>query len=183
MKKFTSLIMALVLSLALAVPCFAASVPEQEVIRLEMGESYTDPETGIKYSLKRGSAAALTDETAAASAARLGPYYYVRGERVSAVETYTRTFTAQASRGDVVAVEVDASKSAGLDGERNTLVSLHAPDTYLGVVGIVPNGEFGVMEIDASSSYSDDGITGPIELELSRSPYLRVYYSLSQYWA
>ena len=51
MKKLTSLLLVLVMSLALAVPCFAAE-PEQKVVRLEIGESFTDPETGTTYSLK-----------------------------------------------------------------------------------------------------------------------------------
>mgnify|MGYP003099248805 CR=1 FL=1 len=45
MKKFKKLIataLATALCLALSVPCFAASAPSKDAVRLKVGESYTD---------------------------------------------------------------------------------------------------------------------------------------------
>lgn len=50
MKKFKKLIataLATALCLALSVPCFAASAPSKDAVRLKVGESYTIGDTTI----------------------------------------------------------------------------------------------------------------------------------------
>lgn len=89
MKKFKKLIatmLAVATCLAMSVPCFAASVPAKNAVRLKVGESYTIGDTTI--TIKRDertpaqrAAARKTLLAESITRAQIGDrYYYVKAE-------------------------------------------------------------------------------------------------------
>ena len=184
MKKLTSLLLVLVMSLALAIPCFAAE-PEQKVIRLEIGESYTEPETGITYSLKPWAGYSDAEQAAIMSGRSLptpragGRHYFSRGVDLNTTKDYTASYTAVGSFGNTFAADIDTSptKLNAPSGDWCVTVALHSLDTGYGCEGIIPIGEKATFEV----TYPHGGISGTVTMSLSRSPKLWVWYDVYQY--
>lgn len=104
MKKLAAMLLTLALSLALAVPCFAA-VPESEddAIWLEPGETYTIG--GVTIELQTDDSAAMS----IAGTARASRYYYYRNLHWQSSEYFGDDITCKASRGETLMIEVDNS--------------------------------------------------------------------------
>ncbi|MEY8389000.1 hypothetical protein AALC17_17280 [Oscillospiraceae bacterium 38-13] len=100
-RKLTSLLLVLVMSLALAVPCFAAgpaAADDDEIIYLDVGDTYTDPETGYTYSFRPlGSVSARSG--------RGFPSYIVKNERLSG-SSFHNNYTADPDLGNTFVVSV-----------------------------------------------------------------------------
>jgi hypothetical protein len=184
MKKLTSLLLVLVMSLALAVPCFAAE-PEREVIRLELDESYTDPETGYTYSFKP--CAGFTEQEILAIRSRTarlatgyanGKYYYSRGVEINSGRPYTAYYNADESRGNVFAFKIDSAPSNNIPNHDGTTISTFADGVHKGVEAYLPCGQAGTFEI--RSDYGE-GIGGNVEMTLEGDPSLWVWYDVYQY--
>lgn len=104
MKKLSAMLLALALSLALAVPCFAAA-PESEddAIWLEPGETYTID--GVTIELQTADSAAM----AIAGAARASRHYYYRNLHWQSSEYFGDDITCKASYGETLMLELDNS--------------------------------------------------------------------------
>ena len=184
MKKLMSLLLVLVMSLALAVPCFAAE-PEQKVVRLEIGESFTDPETGTTYSLKPWAGYSDTERAAIMSGRSLptprsgGRHYFSRGVDLNTTRDYTARYTAVSSYGNTFAADIDTSptEANAPSGDWCITVALNSLDTGYGCEGIIPIGEKATFEV----TNRNGPISGTVTMTLSRSPQLWVWYDVYQY--
>lgn len=181
MKKLTSLLLVLVMSLALAVPCFAASPKRGDAVVLEIGESYTDPETGLTFSLKPWAGFSQAEKTALMNGTALptprgGVHYYSRGVDIRS-DYYRAPYTAQARYGNVFAAAIDTSPTNNLSGTGDTYVDLEAPDMNRACYGRIPKGEAAIFDISGGAS----DFSGSVTMTIERTPEFWVWYDVYQY--
>lgn len=101
MKKLTALLLTLVMSLALAVPCFAAEPQtdsKENAICLREGESVTI--NGITATLEK------VDETETLDAARASRHYLEQNVRWRQTKPYEREHICYSSYGDTLVVDL-----------------------------------------------------------------------------
>lgn len=101
MKKLTALLLTLVMSLALAVPCFAAEPeenPRENAICLKEGDSVTI--NGITATLKR------VDEAENLDAVRANRHYLARNIRWRQANPYERDYICYKSYGDTLVIDL-----------------------------------------------------------------------------
>lgn len=181
MKKLTSLLLVLVMSLALAVPCFAASPERGDAVILEIGESYTDPETGLTFSLKPWAGFSQAEKAALRSGMPLatprgGVHYYARGVDIRSDE-YSAPYTAQARYGNVFAAAIDTSPTKNLGGDDYTYVELDAPDMHRSCFGRIPKGQASIFDISGGA----EDFSGSVTMTIERTPEFWVWYDVYQY--
>ena len=113
MKKLIAMILTVATCFALAAPCFAASRPAANSIRLNVGDSYTigDKTITIKADERtpeqRAAARAALLEKVATQAQIGDRYYYVRAEEYHSDDPWGQTFNCQRTRGDTLRFDVD----------------------------------------------------------------------------
>ena len=116
MKKFKKLIatmLAVATCLAMSVPCFAASAPAKNAVRLKVGESYTIGDTTI--TIKRDertpaqrAAARKTLLAESITRAQIGDrYYYVKAEEYHSDNPWDQVFNCKRTRGDTLRFDID----------------------------------------------------------------------------
>nr|WP_325204300.1 hypothetical protein [uncultured Oscillibacter sp.] len=180
-RKLTSLLLVLVMSLALAVPCFAASPKQGDAVILEIGESYTDPESGLTFSLKPWAGFSQAEKTALMNGTALptprgGVHYYSRGVDIRS-DSYSAPYTAQARYGNVFAAAIDTSPTKNLSGNDYTYVEIEATDMHRSCFGRIPKGEATVFEISGGAS----DFSGRVTMTIERNPEFWVWYDVYQY--
>ena len=112
MKKLTALLLTLVMSLALAVPCFAAE-PADDAVWLEVGDSYTvggytitikeDTRTPAQREAERQ---ALLQEALTRGFQIGGRYYFLKAEEYQYTSPWTYTTRCNASYGDTLHYDI-----------------------------------------------------------------------------
>ena len=177
-RKLTSMRLALVLSLALAVPCFAAGVTdadESDDIYLELGDTYTDPESGLTFSLTPSESFSEAEIEAVRNGIALSSiHYYERGTEITGAP-FRATYDTDPSYGDVFSVRIDNEplKEGSVRGK------LYC--NYNGTKDItVSFGDVGTLAV--WSGNSSVGISGSITLSLIGNPQLRTWFDVYQYW-
>ena len=183
MKKLTSLLLVLVMSLALAVPCFAAepaAADDGNTIYLEMGDTYTDPESGMTFSLSPLDDSDIAEMNAAKSGIALAgwvgnKYYYERGTEISS-GSYNHTYTTDESFGNIFEVRIQPYASG-------TTVRGQLFCFYNGTKDITVSFEgVGEGRLTVTTGSSRIGIQGDIGLLLTGTPQLRTWFDVYQYW-
>ena len=112
-KKLIATALATALCLALSVPCFAASAPSKDAVRLKVGESYTIGDTTITIKQDTRTAAQRVAErkallAAVTTRAQIGDkYYYVKAEEYHSANPWDDTFNCKRTRGDTLRFDVD----------------------------------------------------------------------------
>lgn len=107
-KKLTALLLTLVMSLALAVPCFAAEPESTNVpIWVKAGETITID--GVSVEFQTGDAAARAMDAARASRASRGYTYYYDNKHVRGTEYFGDTITCDPSLGEYLQLDLDNS--------------------------------------------------------------------------
>lgn len=168
-RKLTSLLLVLVMSLALAVPCFAAepaAADDDDTIYLNIGDTYTDPETGFTYSLKP------LGSTDAQRSMRFNSYI-LRNEPMSGA-SFHGNYSADPDLGNVFAIEV---KNQGAKSVRATLnINFQNRDQRIAA------NDAGTLEIWNGSPY--DGIRGTaaVAVYANENPELSGTISIYEYW-
>ena len=170
MKKLTSLLLVLVMSLALAVPCFAAepaAADDGNTIYLEMGDTYTDPETGYTYSFEPlGSTSTLS--------ARGFPSYILKNEPMTG-SSFHGNYTADPDLGNVFVVEVYNKGAESIWATLN--MNLQGRDRY---ISVNTSGELRIQSDNPNQGVSGTasvlvrglpGASAPIELNGTISIY------------
>ncbi|MCI8910887.1 MAG: hypothetical protein HFG09_09470 [Oscillibacter sp.] len=105
MKKLTALLLTLVMSLALAVPCFAAAPESKNApIWLKAGETITVD--GVSIEFQTGDAAAQAMNAARAARAN---YYYYKNKHVQGTDYFGAEINCQRSRGEDLQLDLDNS--------------------------------------------------------------------------
>nr|WP_325182275.1 hypothetical protein [uncultured Oscillibacter sp.] len=181
-RKLTSLLLVLVMSLALAVPCFAAGPAaddERNSVYLEMGDSYTDPESGMTFSFMPLDDSDIAEMNAAKSGIALAGmignrYYYARGVEIMG-SSYNCTYTAEKIYGNYFEVRIDNEPLT------NGYVRARLHCTYPGTTDIdVSCGRTGKLVVHTYDSQL--GVSGDIGFSLVGHPELRTWYDVYQYW-
>lgn len=166
-RKLTSLLLVLVMSLALAVPCFAAGPADDDgTIYLNVGDTYTDPETGYAYSFKPLGSANVQRSMRFNS-------YIVKNAPLSGA-SFHNNYSSDPDLGNVFAVEVNNQASKPVRATLN--INSDNRDQRISAYGS------GTLEIWNGSPYN--GISGmaAVAVYANENPQLSGTISIYQYW-
>lgn len=166
-RKLTSLLLVLVMSLALAIPCFAAeptAADERDIIYLEVGDTYKDPETGYVFSFK-------PLESDSARSGRKFNSYIVRDLSITGA-SFHNNYTTDPDLGNVFAVEVNNRSAASVRATLN--INFDNRDQRISANGS------GTLEIWSGSPYN--GISGTAAVAVYGNPQLSGTISIYEYW-
>jgi len=180
-RKLTSLFLVLAMSLALAIPCFAAEPEEDEqknVIYLEMGETYIDPETGYKISFLPSESISEAEKNAArngiAPTGMIGnTYYYAKDVEIGGAYFHT-VYNTNSHYGGVLVAHIDNEPLT--DGYVEVIL---AHTIYKPAAGYVLAGRAGDFKIESNNGF---GIDGDVEFTLIGHPTLHTWFSVYQYY-
>lgn len=167
MKKLTSLLLVLVMSLALAVPCFAAepaAADDDDTIYLNIGDTYTDPETGFTYSLKP------LGSTSAHRSMRFNSY--ILKDKPMSGASFHGNYSADPDLGNVFAVEVNNRTAASVRATLN--LNFNNRDQRISANGS------GVLEI--WNGDPNNGVSGTAAVAVYGNPQLSGTISICEYW-
>ena len=181
-RKLTSLLLVLVMSLALAVPCFAAGPAaddERNSVHLEMGDSYTDSESGMTVSFMPLDDSDIAEMNAAKSGIALtgmigNKYYYERATEIMG-SSYHHTYETEEARGNLF--EVLINNEPLREGYVRGRLHCTLPGTTDIDVSVGRTGKLVVHSLNSRVGISED-----IGLTLEGRPELRTWFDVYQYW-